>query len=134
MYPGGSYKNYFQVLLPPKITINQILLDGTALTTFDVDSNQYTQLGILIEIPSQQKRTLQITYTLPNTLSTTNSQLQIIFQKQLGLSSTDMLLKLEKPTGMSLLDTNTVPLAGSTPFEYNSTIDSDKFYYFTFLL
>ncbi|MEI7653353.1 MAG: DUF4012 domain-containing protein [bacterium] len=134
LYPGGAYKNYFQVLLPPKVTINQILLDGNALTTFDVDANQYTQIGMLIDIPARQKRTLQITYTLPNSLSTTNSQLQVIIQKQLGLSSTDMLLKLEKPTSMGLLDTNTVPLAGSTPFEYNSTIDSDKFYYFTFSL
>lgn len=134
LYPGGAYKNYFQVLLPPKITINQILLDGSVLTAFDVDSNQYTQIGMLIEIPARQNRTLQITYTLPNSLSPTNSQLQVILQKQLGISSTDLLLKLEKPTHLGLLDTNTVPLAGSTPFEYNSSIDSDKFYYFTFSL
>ncbi len=134
VYPGGTYKNYYQLILPPGIQIQKIVLDSTLESNFDLDRDRFTQVGLLIQVPPRSERKLLVSYRLPTKLSAEKSQLQTVFQKQLGMPISDILMRFDFPDNYQIIDTNTTPLARQVPVEYNSTIDSDKFYYFTLSL
>ncbi|MEI6326881.1 MAG: DUF4012 domain-containing protein [Candidatus Roizmanbacteria bacterium] len=134
VYPGGLYKNYYQLILPPDIQIQKIVLDTTLVSNFDLARDRFTEIGLMIEIPPRTEKKLLVSYRLPTPLSSEKSQLQTLFQKQLGIPSTDIRMKFDFPDKFTVIDTNISPLARQLPVEYNSTIDSDKFYYFTLSL
>jgi len=132
VFPGGPYKNYYQVFFPPDITIQSIMIDNTIASNTTIDKDKYTQLGLWLEIPAQGKQKVSVKYRTTQTLPNKNSQIQIIFQKQIGMPMTSVAFKFSLPAGYSLKDTNFSPLAQDKMFGYNSTIDSDKFYYLHF--
>lgn len=134
VYPGGPYKDYYQLILPPDAQIQKLLLDSTLVSNFDLDRDRFTQIGLLIEIPPRTEKKLLVSYRLATLLSPEKSQLQTLFQKQLGIPSTDIKMRFDFPDRFKVIDTNISPLAGQGTVEYNSTIDSDKFYYFTLSL
>jgi hypothetical protein len=120
--------------LPPDAQIQKLLLDSTLVSNFDLDRDRFTQIGLLIEIPPRTEKKLLVSYRLATLLSPEKSQLQTLFQKQLGIPSTDIKMRFDFPDRFKVIDTNISPLAGQGTVEYNSTIDSDKFYYFTLSL
>ncbi len=132
VFPGGTYKNYYQLFLPPDVTIQSIQIDGNLASNPDIEKDKYTHLGLWIEIPPQGKKKVSIKYRTSQVLPQENSQVQVIFQKQIGMPLTNIAFKFSLPEGYSVQDTNFSPLAQDKMFEYNSTIDSDKFYYLHF--
>jgi hypothetical protein len=132
VFPGGTYKNYYQLFLPPDVTIQSIQINGNLASDPDIEQDKYTHLGLWIEIPPQGKKKVSIKYRTSQVLPQENSQVQVIFQKQIGMPLANIAFKFSLPEGYSVQDTNFSPLAQDKMFEYNSTIDSDKFYYLHF--
>lgn len=132
VFPGGTYKNYYQLFLPPDVTIQSIQIDGNLASNPDIEKDKYTHLGLWMEIPPQGKKRVSIKYRTSQVLPRENSQVQVIFQKQIGMPLANIAFKFSLPEGYSVQDTNFSPLAQDQMFEYNSTIDSDKFYYLHF--
>lgn len=132
VFPGGAYKNYYQLFLPPDVSIQSITIDDVLASDVTIEKDKYTHLGLWIEVPPQGKKMVSVTYRTARVLPRTNSQIQIILQKQIGLPFANIAFKFSLPEGYSLQDTNFSPLAQDQMFEYNSTIDSDKFYYLHF--
>jgi hypothetical protein len=132
VYPGGTYKNYYQLYLPPDVTIQSIMIDNNLASEPVIEKDKYTHLGLWIGIPPQSKKKVSVKYRTAQTLPRVNSQIQVIFQKQTGLPPANIAFKFSLPEGYTVRDTNFSPLAQDQMFEYNSTIDSDKFYYLHF--
>lgn len=132
VFPGGPYKNYYQLYFPPDISIQSILVDDIIASEPDIEKDKYTRLGLWLTIPPQGKKKIRVKYRTSVPLPRENSQIQIIFQKQIGLPMSDIAFKFSLPQGYTVRDTNFSPLAQDGLFEYNSTIDSDKFYYLHF--
>lgn len=132
VFPGGAYRNYYQLFLPPDVTIQSITIDDVLASNVTIEKDKYTHLGLWIEIPPQGRKSVTIKYRTAQVLPPVNSQIQIILQKQIGLPFTNIAFKFSLPEGYTLQDTNFSPLAQDQLFEYNSTIDSDKFYYLHF--
>lgn len=132
VFPGGTYKNYYQLYLPPDVMVQSVRVDDTIANDVDISKDKYTHLSLWLEIPPQAKKRVSIKYRTALKLPKENSQIQVIFQKQIGLPSTDIAFKFQFPDGYSPSETNFSPLAQDTMVEYNSTIDSDKFYYIHF--
>lgn len=132
LFPGGPYKNYYQVFLPREIQIQSIMIDTFIAKNPEIEQNKYTRVGLLVEIPEQSERSVSIKFRTLATLPPSESELQLIFQKQIGLPSSNVTFKFGFPDGYKVSDTNFSPLAVSPVVEYNSAVDSDKFFYLRF--
>lgn len=132
VFPGGTYRNYYQIYLPPDIKIQSIRIGDAIATDPDISRDKYTRVGLWISVPPQGSLDVSVKYRPLQTLPSSDSQLQIIFQKQLGLPASSIAFKFAFAPGYMVSDTNFSPLAQGRVVEYNSTIDSDKFYYIHF--
>ena len=132
VYPGGTYKNYYQLYLPPDVVVQSIMIDNNFASEPLIEKDKYTHLGLWIEIPPQNKKKVSVKYRTSQALPRKDSQIQLIFQKQIGLPPSNIAFKFSLSEGYIVRDTNYSPLAQDQMFEYNSTIDSDKFYYLHF--
>ena len=108
------------------------MIDNNLASKPVIEKDKYTRLGLWVEIPAQSKKKVSVKYRTAQTLPRVNSQIQVIFQKQTGLPPANIAFKFSLPEGYTVRDTNFSPLAQDQMFEYNSTIDSDKFYYLHF--
>jgi hypothetical protein len=108
------------------------MIDNNLASEPVIEKDKYTHLGLWIGIPPQSKKKVSVKYRTAQTLPRVNSQIQVIFQKQTGLPPANIAFKFSLPEGYTVRDTNFSPLAQDQMFEYNSTIDSDKFYYLHF--
>lgn len=131
-YPGGSYKNYYQLYIPPTSSIQSMLIDDIIPTNPDIEKDKYTRIGLWFEVPEQAKRTVTVSYRANTKLTPSDSQLQLIFQKQIGVPPSGIAVNIELPASYVVQETNFSPLAQEGVVEYNSTIDSDKLYYIHF--
>ena len=131
-YPGGPYKNYYQLYLPPDSAIQSMAIDDIIPTSPDVEKDKYTRIGLWFEIPEQSRRKVTVAYRSAQKLTPGDSQIQLIFQKQMGVPSSKLTVKLDIPETFHVRETNFSPLAEEGVVEYNSTIDSDKLYYIHF--
>ena len=132
VFPGGTYKNYYQVYLPPNISIQSIMINDMIAKSPEIEKGKYTRVALFIEIPSKTKVLVSIKYRTLQTIPAKDSQIQVIFQKQIGIPTSEISFKFGLPTDYSVKSTNFSPLAQNQLLEYNSTVDSDKFYYLHF--
>jgi hypothetical protein len=130
IFPGGLYKNYYQLYLPPKTQILSLTIDDSITSKYETEESNYTRFAYLLEIPESTKRKLRLVYRLDRKLSRRVSTLQTIIQKQIGLPDSAIQLRFGLRDQHKIISSNFSPLAYGDVFEYNSAIDSDKIYYF----
>ncbi len=130
--PGGPYKNYYQIYLPPKTTILTLKIDNSIASSYDVENTNYTRVGYFFTVPQSQSTTITLRFRLDGTLPPSGSTLQVIIQKQVGLPQSDLSLRFGLPTNYVYSSANFSPLALQDVLEYNSSVDSDKIYYLNF--
>lgn len=114
-WPGGDYKNYLRVYLPTNITLGQISLvdanDPNSKKIYNnseikvIDTNDKREVGLLVMVPVNSKRILQIEYSSPINLDSatqndknnnTFSYLNYI-QKQSGFGNTGLVTLVSFP-------------------------------------
>lgn len=132
VYPGGVYKNYYQLFLPPGTTILSLKTDNSIVKGYDLENSSYTKLGYLLNIKEGQTLKFIARFRLKEKLEQSNSTFQVIVQKQLGLPQSDLKLTFEIPPNYVYGSSNFSPLAYKDGLEYNSSVDSDKIYYLHF--
>ncbi len=132
IFPGGTYKNYMQLMTPPNSQIEQITVDDTQLTDYDETNFEYKVVGFLLTVPPQSSRVVSITYTLPTTIIGGNGMYQLIFQKQIGSANDNLQLEFDLPENISMVNNNFSPLVKDNKIIYNTSISSDKIFLIEF--
>lgn len=127
-FPGGIYKNYFQIMLPKDISIKHITKNGTLVENVDETVSSYRTIGFYFEVQPQEKTEISIEYVHNNPLQKGNGIYQLIVQKQLGSSNSDFNLQLNLPKNIYILSQNFSPLVKSNKILYNTSLLTDKIF------
>lgn len=132
VFPGNTYKNYYQVYLPQNTTVLTARAGARILSGYEVEKTKYTRFATWVTIPEGESLALTVRFRLPDKIPSTKSTLQVIVQKQLGVAPSDITLRFRIPENFTYTGANFSPLALQDTLEYNSTVDSDKVYYLHF--
>ncbi|MBI3620519.1 DUF4012 domain-containing protein [Candidatus Roizmanbacteria bacterium] len=129
VFPGGTYRNYFQLFLPPTaailtVTKNNVLVDG-----FDQNTGVYRSIGALIEVPPRDERTITVTYELPLEMPRGKNVYQLVFQKQIGSTNTDVSFNYQLAHNLALVNQNFSPLVNGQEINYNTNLTADKLFF-----
>jgi hypothetical protein len=133
VFPGGNYKNYFQILLPADSVVTGVQIEGQQLSSYDSETGKHKMIGFLIEIPPQGKKTLSISYTSSIKFKKGKATYQLVLQKQIGAQSHDVHFSLSLPKNMNLLNTNFSPLVKNSLILYNTDLSTDRVFFIELL-
>ncbi|MDO8609435.1 MAG: DUF4012 domain-containing protein [bacterium] len=129
VFPGGIYKNYFQLLLPTNADIKQITKDGTLVDEYEINNDRFKKIGFYLEVPPQKTINIQIQYSLSTKLLNGKGIYQLIVQKQIGSSNNDFTFELHIPKNISLVNQNFSPLVNDSNIVYNTVLSADKIFF-----
>lgn len=132
VFPGGRYKNYFQVLIPRSARITSVTIDDKEIKNFDVSRNQYTNVGLLAEVEPQSITKVTVSYLISQPISTGSSIYQLIVQKQIGSANSDFQLSVTLPENVYVVNKNFSPIVKDNKILYNTTLSADKIFYIEF--
>jgi len=132
VFPGGTYKNYFQLLIPPNSSEINIKVDNEPLEQYDETNLRYKSIGFFLSISPQQLKEVIISYELPTTLVTGDGIYQLILQKQIGSANSDLKFSFKYPSNMSIVRHNLSTLAKDNEIIYNTSVSSDKIFLIEF--
>lgn len=129
VFPGGTYKNYFQVYLPQDITVREITKNGTLVKRYETRAtDHFTILAFYFEIPPQKTAHIKILYRLAQTIQKGTQKYQLVIQKQIGAINNDVHFELQTPNAISIISKNFPALAKERRLVYNTTLSSDKIF------
>ncbi|QQG44627.1 MAG: DUF4012 domain-containing protein [Candidatus Roizmanbacteria bacterium] len=129
VFPGGTYKNYFQVLLPKNTTIKTITKNDTLIEDYDEKDDQYKNVGFYVEIKPQSIINLDIKYQFNENLASGQGAYQLIIQKQIGSPNSDLNLRISFPKNIYMVNQNFSALVKNNNIVYNTTLTSDKIFF-----
>lgn len=132
VFPGGTYKNYVQTLLPPNALVRSVTVDGQSISDFTETNFSYKTIGLFLTVDPQQKKELKIIYRLPTTIIQGDGLYQLILQKQVGSPHYDFKFSMDIPENMKVTRHNLSPLAQDAKIHYNTSVSSDKIFLIEF--
>ncbi len=133
VFPGGTYKNYFQIYIPNESIIKGITKNGTRIAEYDTKkTDHFTILGFYFEIPPGKTANIQISYQLGLLLQKGNNTYQFVIQKQIGSLNNDVVFEVSMPSTISVISKNFPALAKERRLVYNTTLSTDKIFVIEF--
>jgi len=132
VFPGGVYKNYFQIYLPintviENVTSNGVLIDSEFITD-RVENNMFRVVGFLIKVPPKSSTEIKINYQLKNHFKKGKGIYQLIIQKQIGSANNDLVMETTLSKNYHLLNQNFIPLVKDNQILYNTYLSTDKIF------
>ncbi len=129
-FPGGNYRNYFQVLLPENSQLKQVVRDGTLIDDVTEENDgQFKKVGFFFELPPQKQTEIKIEYKLNDAIHKGDETYQLVVQKQIGSNNSDLALELTLPHSIHVLGQNYSPLVKDNQIIYNTTLSADKIFF-----
>lgn len=128
-FPGGTYKNYIQIYLPKNIVLKNITKNDVLVEGYDEKDDIYKTIGFYLEVKPQATAVINLRYQLKNTLSTGQGAYQLIVQKQMGSSNSDINLQITLPKNIYIINQNFSPLVKNNTITYNTTLTADKIFF-----
>jgi hypothetical protein len=128
IFPGGKYKNYFQLSLAPRSSISKITVNNTLIESYDVKIDTYKTIGFLLEVKPQKSSEIKIVYKLQQPLEKGEGIYQLIFQKQTGSKNSDLSLNIKIPENMAIEGQNFSPIVKEGLIIYNTSLTGDKIF------
>lgn len=133
IFPGGTYKNYFQLHLPRTANISGVEIENAPIDQFDTSTSaKYKTVGIYLEIPPKNQKKITIRYSIPKIETENEIAYQLITQKQIGTVAADVIIRLSLPQSMSVRTQNFSALAKDSQLLYNTTLSNDKIFLVSF--
>ena len=129
VFPGGTYKNYYQLFLPPEVTLETMTKDGTLIENYDNKVNIYQEIGILLEVKPKTLTNLKIVYTRKKAVKKGTNVYQLILQKQIGSSNSDFSLRISVPSSTKIVSQNFPVLVKDNFMIYNTSLSQDKIFF-----
>lgn len=129
IFPGGTYKNYLQLLLPRESNIKLITKNGTKIDAYDeVNTDAFKTIGFYFEVPPKSKTIIEIDYDLIQKLQPGKNGYQLIVQKQIGSLNNDIKLTFDLPQNVFQEKNNFSALAKDNQLIYNTSLTTDKIF------
>lgn len=129
IFPGGTYKNYFQILLPNGAQIKTITKNDTLVDSYDQIENVFKKIGFYFEVAPKGSAEIKIDYQLEKTINKGKNTYQLIVQKQIGSSNNDFNLEITLPNNIYFINQNFSPLVKDNQMIYNTTLLADKIFF-----
>ncbi len=129
IFPGGTYKNYFQLFLPQNSKINKITKNDVLVENYDQRETEFKTIGFLVEIAPQKETEIKVEYQLPQVLTRGKGIYQLVFQKQTGSKNSDINLEVTLPSNISVINQNFSPLVKDNRITYNTSLSADKIFF-----
>jgi len=132
LFLGENYRNYFQLLIPYNTNLKSVKKNGTLIDDINIEKKEKDNLkniGFFLEIPAKKTVLIEIIYELNMLIPYNLSTLQLIFQKQIGLPTTDLNLTFKLSKNISLLNQNFFPLVKNQKIVYNTFLSTDKIFF-----
>ncbi len=126
VFPGGVYKNYFQVYLPKLVKVEKVMISGNDIEYDEILENSYRKLGFLLTVPAQSTRSVRIVYSFKDQIQNKDQQYQLVVQKQIGSINTDFIYEMSFPGNITFLQTNFEPIVDKSGFVYNTYLQRDR--------
>ena len=133
IFPGGVYRNYFQVLIPRDSVVNSITVDNETLHEYDQETGQFKKIGFFIEVPIQSTKEITVEYQSVLGYKKGASFYQLLFQKQTGSINNDLSLSITLPNNLFLINQNFSPLVKNNQIIYNTELSADKIFFIELL-
>jgi hypothetical protein len=130
LFPGGTYKNYYQVIIPNNSASLRVFIDGKPYLNPKITYLQNAQVtGIYLEVPPQSTKTVVIEYELISRISNGKTMYQLIVQKQIGSMNNDFSLHIYLPTNIHIINQNFSSLAKDGYLIYNTSLSNDRIFF-----
>lgn len=133
IFPGGTYRNYFQILLPRDSVIKEIRVGEERLETYDQEIGQFKKVGFFFEVPPSSTKDVTVQYHSMKAFKKGKSVYQLLFQKQVGSINNDLSLEISLPSNMFLVNQNFSPLVKHNQILYNTELSADKIFFIELL-
>lgn len=133
VFPGGNYRNYFQLLIPRDSVIKNIMVGSEQLPQYDQEIKQFKQIGFFLEIPLQTTREVLIEYQSIRAFKKGKAVYQLLFQKQIGSINNDLSIEIVLPPDVFLVNQNFSPLVKHNQILYNTELSADKIFFIELL-
>lgn len=129
IFPGGDYKNYFQLYLPSLSEIIFVKKDEKMINDWEVKlEDEFKILSFFFFIPSSSSSEIKIGYRLKKSLNKGRNVYQLIVQKQIGSLNNDFILEIFFPKNIYILNQNFSALAKNQSLVYNTNLLTDKIF------
>lgn len=129
VFPGGTYKNYFQLYLPRDVAIDEITKNRTLVGGYEMRiTDDFTIIGFYFEVAPQKTSIIKINYRLSQTIQKGTNTYQLVIQKQIGSINNDLVLETHIPRTISVVSKNFPALAKDRRFVYNTNLSTDKIF------
>jgi len=132
VFPGGTYKNYFQILLPADSVVDKITKNDIAVDNIDENIDRFRQVGFLMEVKPKETAEINIGYHSSMNLKKGRAYYQLVTQKQIGSSNADLTLNINLPNNI-YINQNFTPLVKEKQIIYNTGIAADKIFFIELL-
>ncbi len=110
VFPAGDYKNYLRILTPLETMLRRVVIDGKEIDEDKIDKTEEkgkSSFGLLVEVPIQTKKTVEISYQLADKLpADSGNQYLLYLQKQPGIEDKIFNLWLVPPSGTIVVSTH----------------------------
>lgn len=134
-WPGGDYKNYLRIYLPSEINLKEIslvneangerkLYTGGEIKMVEVGGKR--EIGLLVTVPVREKRTLEVKYNLPISLSGGDKFSYLYYiQRQSGYGDTGMVTLVNFPENWQVLQVEPAANLVAGKLLFNQKFDRD---------
>lgn len=127
VFPGGTYQNYFQILLNRDASVNQVYQDGVPVQ-YNKEIEQFQKLGLFFKLPPQSTTDILIKYSIKK-LEKGSGIYQLLFQKQIGIPNNDFSFTMTLPKNIFVSNQNFSPLVKDNQMIYNTSLSADKIFF-----
>lgn len=131
VFPGGVYRNFFQIILPKDIILKKITKDGIIIDEFMEQQHNtlFKNIGFYFEVPPKKTVEIKIEYQLLSKLEKGKQLYQLIIQKQIGSFNSDLVLETSFSKNIHLINQNFSPLVSKGKILYNTNLNTDKLFF-----
>lgn len=133
VFPGGTYKNYFQMYIPHNARVLRVEVNGDRVTFDQSRTGFFTILGTLITVQPKETVVVTIAYELAERIKTGENTYQIVLQKQIGAFNHDFSLEVSFPEGVLITNQNFKSVAKNHSVLYNSSLSTNKVFVIEFV-
>ncbi len=134
VFPGGPYKNYYQLYIPFNADIDYVEVNGNKIRDYDeANTGLFKVVGVYLEIEPKETSIVTVGYTLQDKAKSGENAYQIVLQKQLGSFNSDFSLEVVFPDSFLITDQNFKSVAKNNSVLYNSSLSTNKVFVIEFV-
>ncbi|MEI6532535.1 MAG: DUF4012 domain-containing protein [Candidatus Roizmanbacteria bacterium] len=133
VFPGGTYNNYLQIMLPLNVKIREITVDSIPVDAYQTSIVLENEIiGFMTYIKPGTTQYIAISYELNQPVKRGRGVYQLIIQKQVGTPNSDVNLSITYPDNMYIVNKNFSPLVKDRTISYNTNLVTDKVFFIEF--